>query len=221
MTRPDVWFVDLNGQFTEAIEGSQLREECPVEAFTADVAVALDPQIAGVHGPLAFVSPSNSFCFMDGGIDARYTTMWPGIAEEVRWRMPRLGFRTKLGRSYLPLASALAVPTEDRWGSQLIMAPTMWLPQDVSGTRNAYNACLAALHMAEKLPVRALVVPALCCGYGKMKPAKAARQCMEAVADFRNGRTRHLELAGSDFVQLQLAEPQPRVHMNMEWQDFP
>ena len=205
-------FVDLDGQFTTAIrEEPEWHNE--MLALTCDI--GLLPMQETV-----FVSPSNSLCFMDGGVDARYMSMWPGIEKQVQARMRALGFLSKLGRSYLPLASAMPVPVPGpAW---LIMAPTMWLPQDVAGTDNAFFACLAALIAAELLPVQRVIIPAMCTGYGKMAPDEAARQCMRAVVAWRD-KTHNDAIAqlSSDFVQLRTTSPQPRIYMNMEWQEFP
>jgi len=73
--------------------------------------------------------------------------------------------------------------------AKLIAAPTMFLPHDVSGTRNAYHAFMAALCLASRLKVETLVCPALCCGYGRMDPAESARQVRQAYHDFREGKT--------------------------------
>lgn len=211
-----VLFIDLDGAFTAEIRRRD-PSDAVVSTATTDVRALLG------RPKTAFVSPANSLCFMDGGIDAQYRCMWPGVEGMVKSRVQALGFKSKLGRSYLPLASALAVDTGDWQRSWLIAAPTMWLPQDVSATRNAYCACLAALHMAAKLPIDELVVPALCCGYGKMAPPESAAQCMQALVDFRSGTASDVRLLrdSPDFRQLDLAEPQPRVYMNMEWQDYP
>lgn len=210
-----VLFVDLDGAFTAAVRA--IDEKGTVATATTDVRALLG------RPKTAFVSPANSLCFMDGGIDAHYRCMWPGIDDVLKHRVRALGFKSKLGRSYLPLASALAVDTGDVQMSWLVAAPTMWLPQDVSGTRNAYCACLAALHLAARLPVDELVVPAMCCGYGKMAPSESAAQCMQALTDFLTDKTMQLDLTPEApcFCRLDLAEPQPREYMNMEWQDYP
>lgn len=43
------------------------------------------------------------------------------------------------------------MPTGNASGALLVAAPTMWLPQDVRGTRNAYHATYAALAAAGML----------------------------------------------------------------------
>jgi O-acetyl-ADP-ribose deacetylase (regulator of RNase III) len=150
------------------------------------------------HGGVAFVSPANSLLFMDGGIDYAYSRdMFPGVEREARNRVHALGKVTALGRRYLPVGSAIVVPVaseaHDRpraatGNTVLICAPTMFLPHDVSGTRNAYDAFVAALVAFRRYrevdpTIQALVAPSMCCGYGRMDPAEAARQMHAAYVD--------------------------------------
>lgn len=158
------------------------RDTLKVSAFEGDV--CLVPRRGA-----AFVSPGNSLGFMDGGIDYAYSrTMFPGCEAKIRDEIKRVGKETNLGRPYLPVGSALTVAGFDE--GCLIFAPTMFLPHDVSRTRNAYHAFFAALGAFDKLArsgchddVRTLVCPALCCGYGRMDPAKSAAQVHEAFRD--------------------------------------
>jgi hypothetical protein len=87
----------------------------------------------------------------------------------------------------------------------LISAPTMFLPQDVSQTRNAYWAMIAVLVAADKLPddIHTVVVPSLCCGWGRMLPVVAANQMREAYDDFCAGRVpAEVADAGSRYANL-------------------
>lgn len=208
-------FIDLDGKFTEAVNNTGHQDVLTQTSTVQDVE----------RQATAFLSPSNSLCFMDGGIDAAYMEMWPGIEQKAKSAMRQLGFESKLGRPYLPLGSAMAVNTHDHHGSWLVMAPTMWLPQDVSETQNAFHACVAGLLMAETLPVKEIVIPAMCCGFGKMTPEDSAKQCLTAVDVWRQcGRSglRQRILQQTDtFCMLKHVGPQPRLYMNMEWQDFP
>lgn len=132
----------------------------------------------------AFVSPANCLGFMDGGIDNVYSRkMFPGCEQKVKQTIAQLGFKTLLGRSYLPIGSAFCVPVGQSTG--LICAPTMFLPHDVSETRNAYLSFLAALLVFQKInKYQTLVVTSHCCGYGKMSEAISAKQMRQAYDDF-------------------------------------
>lgn len=141
----------------------------------------------------AFISPANSFLFMDGGIDRVYSRqMCPGIENHLRQtKLPSLGIATHLGRPYLPVGSA----TITEWGGFcLISAPTMFLPHDVSRTRNAYHAFMAALCVFQKWrrmtgsTINEIVCPAMCTGWGNMPPEVAAKQMYDAYCDFKSGR---------------------------------
>ncbi len=137
-----------------------------------------------------FVSPANSLGFMDGGIDYAYSrVMFPGVEKAVRQRIAAHGKKTALGRSYLPIGQAIAVPT-CLPGTHLIAAPTMFLPHDVSQTQNAYASTLAAFALhAKYAPETTLVFTSHCCGYGKMTEAESAKQMVAALRDFCASKT--------------------------------
>ena len=115
----------------------------------------------------AFVSPANSLGFMDGGIDYVLSrVMFKDIEPKVKSAFKQLGYISELGRPYCPIGKAVRVPTEFQ-GIYLIAAPTMWLPQDVHKTNNAYHAMYAILKECDE-SVQTLVVPGLCTGCGMM-----------------------------------------------------
>jgi len=150
--------------------------------FTCDVQDVQDVQ---ERANTAFVSPANSFGFMDGGIDAAYMRMFPGCQTAVQSKIRQLGRLTQLGRPYLPVGCALWIPVQD--ATMLISAPTMFLPHAV--TRNAYWAMLAILVAMERIvnetpTIQTVIIPSLCCGWGKMAPEEAVRQMRTAVDDF-------------------------------------
>lgn len=154
-----------------------------------------------------FVSPANSLGFMDGGIDRVYRdSMFMGCETVVKSLIRDLGHVTDLGRPYLRVGSACW-----QWGegqSALISAPTMFLPHDVSSTRNAYWAMIASLLAADKITslnpgLSTLVVPTLCCGWGRMPVDKSLSQTFEAIRDWREGRVpEEVEDRGVHYVLL-------------------
>jgi O-acetyl-ADP-ribose deacetylase (regulator of RNase III) len=138
-----------------------------------------------------FVSPANSLLFMDGGIDAAYSFMFPGIQQRCKEIVKGLDLRTSLGRHYLPVGSAIIAPAGP--STYLVAAPTMFLPHDVSMTQNAYHAMMAALMAFRKLrkihpEINVLVCPLLCTGYGKMSVDIAIEQMRRAYYDFLESR---------------------------------
>ena len=135
----------------------------------------------------AFVSPANSLGFMDGGIDKPLRDMFPGCETRLKAAIRQLGHTTALGRAYLRVGSAYwqqVGPT-----TVLISAPTMFLPHDVSATQNAYWAAQAVFMASLELPptIQRLVVPTLCCGWGRMSAEESARQMRRAYDDFLRG----------------------------------
>jgi O-acetyl-ADP-ribose deacetylase (regulator of RNase III) len=135
----------------------------------------------------AFVSPANSLGFMDGGIDfALSRIMFPGVETAVKAAIAAGGRSTLLGRPFLPIGRAVVVPTQVD-GVRLVAAPTMWLPQDVRGTHNAYHATYAALAAATDAGVERLVIPGMGTGCGMLAAEEAVRQMMRAHLDFAAG----------------------------------
>ena len=123
-----------------------------------------------------YVSPANSFGFMDGGIDLVYSRMmFPKVETNIKRMIGRIGLDFE-GRDYLPIGCTLAVPTEFRANQYMICAPTMLLPQNVSETQNAYYAMYAILRLVHKLIINAklkikkLYIPGLGTGIGGIEP---------------------------------------------------
>ena len=128
---------------------------------------------------------------------------------------------TLLGRSYLPIGSAFCVPVGESTG--LICAPTMFLPHDVSQTRNAYLSFLACLLLFQKLKVyKTLVVTSHCCGYGKMSEETSANQMRQAYDDFISKKCPPDSSHHNRIVLLPLYnEEQPDNFDNREIKDIP
>lgn len=181
-----VTLVDRFGELSAAVDRVGWPELARVLTYTdvRDVPAAPDRRVA-------YVSPANSLGFMDGGIDMVYSRhMFPGVEGAVRAAIRARGRTTLLGRPYLDIGEALAVDVVRAEGGArqlLIAAPTMWMPQCVQGTRNAYHALYAALGEAASNGVDELITPGLCTGVGMMPADQAVRQMAEAHADFVRG----------------------------------
>jgi O-acetyl-ADP-ribose deacetylase (regulator of RNase III) len=134
-----------------------------------------------------YVSPANSLCFMDGGIDyALSRIVFPGIEAEVKHIVKQLNSVSIVGKPYLPIGSSIIM---DRGLTSLIVAPTMLLPQNVSSTRNAYYATMAVLYNIlvnrnENLDDIDIIFTSLCCGYGKMPEEESINQIKEGINDY-------------------------------------
>src|SRR5262249_30659025 len=105
----------------------------------------------------------------------------------------------------------LPVPTEDRRWPLLLLAPTMWLPMDVSETLHPYLATRAALRYWRGLEAAGggrvwhMLMPGLGTGRGRVAPRACALQTRRAYDEVVLGRLpRHgsVEAAMEDFRQL-------------------
>jgi O-acetyl-ADP-ribose deacetylase (regulator of RNase III) len=205
----NVIFVSLNQKWIDSIK--PLFPDS--EAICGDVQTIPREQTT-------FVSPANCLGFMDGGIDLVYSRkMFLGCEQTVRQTIREIGLQTLLGRPYLPIGSALGIPVGET--TSLICAPTMFLPHDVSETRNAYHACLAALLCWKKMKSdTTLVFTSHCCGYGKMNEEESAKQMRDAYDDFSSGRVPEDSSQRSDTVLLPLVnDEQPNNYDNREIKD--
>ena len=174
-----------------------------------------------------YVSPANSLCFMDGGIDyALSRQVFPGIEPLVKQQVRALGRQTLLGRHYLPIGSSIILDPQQTQQPKksLVVAPTMLLPQAVPDTRNAYYATMAVLYnilvnRGEKLADVDILMTSFCCGYGKMSEANSIQQITDGIRDYKNYKPTRI----SDTVVL--SEPnldeQPKYYQNTEWMIIP
>lgn len=134
-----------------------------------------------MHGT-AFVSPANSRGAMREGIDAVYSqAMFPGIEGRVKAAIKSVGVSDRIGGTFLPVGQAIKV-------DDLVVSPTMLLPQKVAGTRNAYLAFNAALWCAYRNGVTTLFVPGMCTGRGGMSADVAITQMKEAYELYKEGK---------------------------------
>lgn len=174
-------FIDTNSQFTKAID-KYFQNMDNVVGLTMNI------QDYKSNNKIFYVSPANSFGFMDGGVDKIYSRrMFRDVENRVKNSITKLGRKSKLGREYLPIGSAIIVPADNSGQHFMISAPTMLFPQDVKDTHNAYYAFLAVLHVISTCPIAAyadIVIPGLCTGYGNMSYNESARQICKAYLDF-------------------------------------
>ena len=143
----------------------------------------------------AVVSAANSMVDMSGGSD-RAIAEWYHSAHKVNIQGNALDSaiefgQTALGRPAIPIGCcALVTPTS---GPKMIVAPTMTLPEDVSGTKNATLAMYSVVRFlywynkhAIGDRISRILVPCLCTGYGEMPAAEAAMQTFTAMARVLN-----------------------------------
>jgi len=134
-----------------------------------------------------YVSPANSLCFMDGGIDyALSRIIFPDIEKEIKNIIRQLGITSIVGKSYLPIGSSVII---DKDSKSLVISPTMLLPQNVSTTRNAYYATMAVLYNVlvnrkENIDEVDILLTSFCCGYGKMTEENSIQQIRDGINDY-------------------------------------
>ena len=137
-----------------------------------------------------YVSPANSLCFMDGGIDyALSRIIFPNIEVEVKNIVKQLNITSHVGKPYLPIGSSIIIDKDDI--KSLVVSPTMLLPQNVSNTKNAYYATMAVLYNVlvnrkEKIEDVDILFTSFCCGYGKMTEEDSIQQMLEGIKDYRD-----------------------------------
>lgn len=166
-----------------------------------------------------YVSPANSFCFMDGGIDlALSRVVFPNIEPKVKQIVKELNIKTLLGRNYLPIGSSIIVDYDEK--KSLIVSPTMLLPQNVSETENAYYATMSVLYnilinKKENIENIDIIFTSLCCGYGKMKEEDSIKQIINGINQYSTYRPSIIK------TNIIINEPnlndQPKIYENTEW----
>lgn len=169
-----------------------------------------------------YVSPANSLCFMDGGIDyALSRIIFPGIEKEIKNIVKDIGIKNIVGKYYLPIGSSIIVNKLNN--KYLVISPTMLLPQNVSSTRNSYYATMAILHNilingGKNINDVNIIFTSLCCGYGKMSEDESIKQIIDGINDYKN----YEPIIYSDNIiinQPNLYE-QPKYYQNTEFFDI-
>jgi len=200
----NIIFCDQKENFTKCIKKESKKfaktKKYTLKTFTGDIRQLSEYKNA------AFVSPANSFGWMDGGIDAVYMEMFPDVQKTVQAKIKEIGLHTVYYRYYLYIGSALLVDVKQT--RYLISAPTMWMPLDVSKTRNAYWAMRATLLVLDKAntklenKITTLICPGLCTGVGHMAPRTSAKQILEAIRDHQYGKKIPDQTPSKPFVAL-------------------
>lgn len=140
----------------------------------------------------ALVSPSNSFGFMDGGIDMLYSQHFGWHVQESLQKLIR-----EKHYGELLVGTAEIVETDNRGIPYLIAAPTMRVPSILENSVNPYLAARAVLllvrygtfsHSSLKNEAISSVVdtiafPGLGTGVGGLDPNICARQVRAAIED--------------------------------------
>lgn len=170
-------FISLSKTYTEKIK------QYGFEAQT----IKIQDYIPNSNKKTYYVSPANSLCFMDGGIDyALSRIIFPNIELEVKNIVKQLGIVSIVGKPYLPIGSSIIINKDNK---SLVISPTMLLPQNVSNTKNAYYATIAVLYNIlinnkEKIEDIDIIFTSFCCGYGKMEEDVSIQQIIDGINDY-------------------------------------
>lgn len=200
-------FISLNEKFINSMKKHNYESEC----------IKIQD-----YKPLRktyYVSPANSLCFMDGGIDyALSRIIFPDIEKTVKKTVRELNIQNLLGRTYLPIGSSIIVDYNEM--KSLVVAPTMLLPQNVSKTENAYYATMAVLYNVlvnkkEDINNVDILLTSLCCGYGAMDEDESIKQILKAIQDYKTYSPKTIN------ENIIIYEPnlkeQPKYYQNSEW----
>jgi O-acetyl-ADP-ribose deacetylase (regulator of RNase III) len=128
----------------------------------------------------ALVVPANGFGFTDGGVDIAISGAIFNMGLQDR-------IRPLISKEYageLLVGQAFIVPTTQERIRAVVVAPTMRVPEDVSGTVNAYLAMRGVLlaiqsynrQVQPKERIVRVAIPGLCTGVGNMPHERSAYQ---------------------------------------------
>lgn len=200
-------FITLSDTYTKKI-----KEYC-YEAHT----MKIQDYIPNPNRKTYYVSPTNSLCYMDEGIDyALSRIIFPNIEKEVKQIVKELKITNLVGRCYLPIGSSIII---DKGNKSLVISPTMLLPQNVSTTRNAYFTTMAILYNIlineeKNLEDVDILFTSFCCGYGKMDEETSIFQIIEGIKNYKNYKPNIID-------NIIINEPnlydQPKYYQNTEW----
>lgn len=172
-----------------------------------------------------YVSPANSLCFMDGGIDMVLSRIiFPDIEPKVKKIVKDLNIRSLVGKYYLPIGSSIIIDHETDIKKSLIFSSVMLLPQDVRNTRNAYYATMAVLYnilinKQENINNVDIIFTSLCCGYGKMDEITSITQIIQGINDYPLYNPTTIINENIIINEPNLLE-QPKYYQNTEWFDI-
>lgn len=124
----------------------------------------------------AFVSPANSFGYMDGGIDLHYCKTFGWELQEIT--MEAIKNQCEFGELLVGQALTIPVPGQTAEFRYMICAPTMRMPERLSpnqGRINAFLATRAAVYNALLDEFVSLIIPGMGTGTGRVHPKEAAQ----------------------------------------------
>jgi len=167
------------------------------ESYRMDIK---DYEASRTNNPfIYYVSPANSFGYMDGGIDLPLSReIFPGVEPYLVKFIQEHGIITsnRNHRKYNPIGSSIIVEgdmVEQNWGRKaLVSSPTMIVPSVIKNTRNAYYATMATLYnilinrglKPQELNEIEILFTDMGGGCGRMPPKQSSQQILDAIRDF-------------------------------------
>lgn len=188
----------------QQLTGVITQEQCQLQIILIDLqknlvnaweeAVGDKPYVSIRHGSIfdltcdALVSPTNSFGFMDGGIDMAISGYF---GRHIQERLQALIRTTHHGE--LLVGTAAIVPTGHNQIPYVIAAPTMRVPMILQNSANVYLATRALLLLlrygsfTDSIPiaekVKTVAIPGMGTGVGRVPVHICARQMKQAFED--------------------------------------
>lgn len=131
----------------------------------------------------AIVSPSNSYGYLDGGIDLVFSKHfgWQ-VQERLQAKIALLPMKELL------VGESLVVSTGNKYIPNIISSPTMRIGMNVSDTVNAYLAFKSTLIAAKQHKFSSILCPGLGTAVGQMKPEICAKQMRNAYNEVILGK---------------------------------
>lgn len=152
------------------------------------------PEVEVACGPFenlpafdCIVTAANSFGLMDAGMDLAVVKFF---GEGVMYAVQQRILEDYLGEQ--PVGTCILIPTHHSRHPFLAHAPTMRVPQNISGTDNVYLALWATLttihrhNRTETRKIEVVACPALGTGTGGVDLIEASLQLRLAYEHFRN-----------------------------------
>lgn len=128
----------------------------------------------------AVVSPANSFGFMDGGVDLRYSQFFGWhIQQRLQDRIKCVPFEELL------VGQALSISTDNTQIPWVISAPTMRVPGRITDFTAIYLATRAAMAEADTLNIDSVAFPGMGTGTGGVPVRMAAQLMMKGILGAR------------------------------------
>lgn len=204
-------FISLNESFIKKVQEHRFEAKC----------MKIEEYIPNTTKETYYVSPANSLCFMDGGIDFVLSRIiFPEIEPFIKKVVQGIGIRNLLGRNYLPIGSSIIIENKKHPNRSLVISPTMLLPQNVSGTKNAYYCTMAILYNIlinknKKMDTIDIIFTSFCCGYGQMSEEESIEQILQGIQDYKSYQPKYT------CENIVINEPnlyeQPKYYQNSEF----